>query len=75
MPAVVAVPEMVPDEGSIESPAGSPVADQAMVAVVDESVAESGTAAMGEPDRSDWSPGLATATVSVIVQENEDVPE
>ena len=43
-PAVVGVPEMVPVEGSIDRPAGSPVADQVRVWPDPESVAPCRTA-------------------------------
>jgi hypothetical protein len=66
---------MMPLEASMERPSGSPLADQAMVAVVDESEAVFATGSMGEPERSDWLPGLATLTVSVTVHEKEDVLE
>ena len=70
VPAVVGVPVMSPDAASIDSPSGSPVADHVTVAVDEESVAESVIGAMVDPDRSDWSPGLAAATVLVIVHVN-----
>jgi hypothetical protein len=68
LPAVVGVPVMVPVEASMDSPAGSPVADQVRVAPDWESVAALSSAAMGEPDTSDWAPGLVTDTVLVMVQ-------
>ena len=71
VPAVVGVPLTVPVELSIDSPAGRPVADHVSVAVEEESVALTSTGAMAVPDRSDWSPGLVTATELVIVQANE----
>ena len=40
VPAVVGVPVMAPVDGSIESPAGRPVADQVRVAPDEESVAD-----------------------------------
>ncbi len=74
VPAVVGVPLMTPDEGSMARPSGRPVADQVRVAVDDESVPTTSTGVMAEPDRSDWSPGLVTETALVTVHENEAVP-
>ena len=42
VPPVVGVPEIVPVAGSIDRPAGSPVADQVRVAPLAESVAHGG---------------------------------
>ena len=50
------------------------MADQVRVALDDESVADSSTGVMAEPDWSDWSPGLVTETVLVMFQVNEAVP-
>jgi hypothetical protein len=65
---------MAPEAGSIDSPAGRPVADQARVAVDDESVAVTSIGVMAEPEPSDWSPGLVTETTLVTLHENEAVP-
>ena len=52
VPAVVGMPVMVPLAGLTESPAGRPVADQMMVAVDEESLAElAGRGAMAVPER------------------------
>ena len=59
---------MVPDDGSMDSPSGSPVADQVSVAPDAESVAEEASGAMAAPETSSWALGLATETVSVTVQ-------
>ena len=72
---MVGVPEIVPVDELIDSPAGRPVADQVRVAPDWESVAESVTGVMAVPETEDWLPGLATATVLVTVQVNEAVPE
>ena len=75
VPAVVGVPEMVPVEWSIDSPAGRPVALKELTGVVDElSVAPIETGVMAEPETEDWDPGVATDTVSVTVQAKEAVP-
>jgi hypothetical protein len=73
--AVVGVPETVPVELSMDSPAGRPVADHVSVAVDEVSVAELCRALMADPDTSDWSAGVATETVLVIVQVNDVEPE
>ena len=44
-----------------------------MVAVDDESEAAIGAGVIAEPDASDWSPGLVTDTVLVMVQVNDAV--
>jgi hypothetical protein len=73
---VVGVPEIDPDEVSMDSPGGSPVADHEVIDAVDEeSVAEAARALMAVPDTFDWSPESATATVLVIVQVNDVEPE
>jgi N-acetylglutamate synthase/N-acetylornithine aminotransferase len=74
VPAVVGVPEMVPEEGSMARPAGRLVADHVSVAVDVESVAVTSTGVMAEPEPSDWSPGLVTETTLVTLHENEAVP-
>jgi hypothetical protein len=74
-PAVVGEPEMAPEAGSIESPAGRPVADQVSVAVDEESVAATDTTPMADPDTSVWSPGLVTDTVFVVVHVSEADPD
>jgi hypothetical protein len=73
-PAVVGVPEMVPEEGSMARPAGRLVTDHVSVAVDDESVAATSTGVMAAPEMSDWSPGLVTETTLVTLHENEAVP-
>ena len=55
--AVVGVPVMAPLEVLIDSPAGRPVADQVMVAVDDESVAELVSVVMAVPDTLVCAPG------------------
>ena len=75
VPAVVGVPVTAPVDGSMDSPAGRPVADQVRVAVEDESAAGTSTVVMADPDGSDWSPGLVTVTALVTVQVNETEPE
>ncbi len=64
----VGVPEIVPVEELMDSPAGRPVADQVSVAPAWESVAESVTGVMAVPVTEDLAPGLATVTVLVMFQ-------
>jgi len=72
----VGVPEMVPVEVLIDSPAGRPVADQVNDDTpVWESVAELARVVMAEPVTFVLLPGLVTATVLVTVHEIEVVPE
>ena len=73
--AVVGVPVMVPVAPSIDSPAGRPVTDHVSVAPDEVSVAELWRALMADPDTWDWSAGVATETVSVMVQLNDVEPE
>ena len=58
--AVVGVPVTAPVDGSMDSPAGRPVADQVRVAVEDESAAGTSTVVMriptGRTGHRDWSP-------------------
>ena len=70
---MVGVPEMVPVEGSIDSPAGRPVADHEKVARLG-SVAEGRAAADGRAGDVGLGPGLVTDTVSVTVQVKVAVP-
>ena len=44
------------------------------MAVDEESVADTATGVMAVPDTFDWSPGLVTVTVLVIVQVKDVVP-
>ena len=74
-PAVVGVPAMVPLDGSMESPAGSPDADQEKLSPAWVSVAESATAGTGDPDTSVWFATDPTVTVLVTVQANVVEPE
>jgi len=63
---------IAPVEVLIDRPGGRPVADhEAMVAVGDESVAESATVVMALPETLDWLVWPATVTVLVTVQVNE----
>ncbi len=62
-------------EGSIDRPAGSPMADQVRVCPDPESVAVVPTGVMAVPDTSVWSPGEVTDTVSVTVHANVADPE
>src|SRR6185369_9211466 len=65
VPAVVAVPEIVPVEELIDRPAGRPEADQVYGAVPPE--ADSGRFTEA-PVTVDWLPGLDTVTVPVAEQ-------
>ena len=70
VPAVVGVPVMAPVAGSIDRPAGRPVADQVMVAVDEVSMRLMARGVIGEPVALDWVPGLMTETVLSMVQVN-----
>ena len=72
---MVGVPEIVPEDPLMDSPAGRPVADQVSVAPDWESVAESVTGVMAVPETEDLLPGLATDTVLVTVQVKDALPE
>ena len=65
VPAVVAVPEIVPVEALIDRPAGRPVADQEYGEVPPEADSGRFTAV---PVTVDWLPGLDTVTVPVAEQ-------
>ena len=67
-------PVIVPVVGEIDSPVGSPVADQVRVAVDEVSLADSATGTTDTPTRLVWLPGPVTATVLVIVQVKDAVP-
>ena len=72
---MVGVPEMVPDNVSMDRPGGSPVADHEVIDAADEeSVAEFARALTADPETSDWLPGLVTDTELVIVQVNDVEP-
>jgi hypothetical protein len=71
LPAAVGVPLMLPEVGSIESPAGKPLADQVTDSPDSESVAELVRVEMAEPDTSVWLDWPATVTVLVMVQVKE----
>ena len=73
VPAAVGVPEMVPVEGSMPSPAGRPVADQVSVADGEESVAVA-PRVTDEPETEDCAPGSETETALVTVQAKEAWP-
>jgi hypothetical protein len=74
-PAVVGVPEIVPVEALMPSPAGSPVAAKWVMVAVDElSEATTPTVDTGEPETLAWLPGLVTATVLSTVQLKVVVP-
>ena len=72
---VVGVPETVPVELLMESPAGRPVADQVLVAVDEESDPEMDRGVMAEPVELDWVPGLVAVTVLVTFQVKLAEPE
>src|ERR1700729_3742056 len=74
-PAEVGVPVMVPVPELMDSPAGSPVADQVRVAPDWLSVAELVSGVMAPPDWLAWLPGLVTDTVLVMVHVKTAVPE
>src|ERR1700729_3766076 len=67
-PAEVGVPVMVPVPELMDSPAGSPVADQVRVAPDWLSVAELVTGVMAAPVTLDLPPGLVTETVLLTAQ-------
>ena len=67
-------PEIVPVVGEIDSPVGSPEADQVRLTVADVSVEDSVTGMIETPTRLVWLPGPVTVTVSVTVQVNDTVP-
>jgi hypothetical protein len=73
-PAVVGVPLIVPVDGSMASPAGSPVAENVSVVVDDVSEPPVVTGVMAEPETSAWGPGFTMATWFEMVQVNEVVP-
>ena len=73
-PGVVGVPVIVPVEELIDRPAGSPVADQVMVAAVSVSVALEVSGVIAEPVVLIWLPGLAIVIEEVRVQVNEVLP-
>ena len=62
------VPVISPVAAAMDSPEGSPEADQVMVVPDDESVAVLARAVMAEPDGLDWLPGSVTDTAPVTVQ-------
>ena len=73
-PAVVGVPVIVPVEGSMDSPAGSPVAENERLVVGEVSEPPVVTAAMAVPETFVCGPGFTTATVFEMVQLKEVVP-
>lgn len=70
VPDAVGLPEMVPFDRAMESPAGRPVADQVMTGAgeVWESVADGVTGVMVAPSRLFWAGMGATVTVLVTIQ-------
>ena len=64
-----------PPDDAIESPVGKPVALQVSVAADEVSLALGVTVEMAEPETLDWGVMAVTATVLVMVQENDAEPE
>jgi hypothetical protein len=73
-PAVVGVPVIVPVEGSTDSPAGSPVAENVRLVVGDVSDPPVVTAVMAVPEMFAWGPGFTMATLFEMVQLKDVVP-
>ena len=75
-PGVVGVPEMVPVDGSTDSPGGSvPESVNVSTASGNESVVGTGTGVMAAPEVDVWSPGSVIVNVLVTVQVKEIVDE
>ena len=66
---------MAPPDDAIESPVGKPVALQASVTTDEVSLPLGVTVVMAEPETLDWAETAVTATVLVMVQENDAEPE